>query len=54
MWISPFWYEKLPMLYAGAGLASAALLGTPGLPSAALFLGAAMLIGWWRHDFRRE
>ncbi|HEX2010304.1 MAG TPA: hypothetical protein VJN44_05130 [Roseateles sp.] len=53
MWISTFWYEKLPALYAGAGLLSLALLGRPAAFSATLLLGAAGLVTWWRRDHRR-
>ena len=53
MWISNYWYEKLPALYAGAGLLSLTLLGRRAGFSAALLIGAAALISWWRYRYRR-
>jgi len=54
MWISAYWYEKLPALYAGAGLACWALFGLqgPGAMSGALLLGAAALTWQWRRNYR--
>lgn len=52
MWISEFWYEKLPWLYAAAGLLSL-LLGSMALFSAVLLLSAGGLIAWWRYEHRR-
>jgi hypothetical protein len=54
MWISDYWYEKLPLLYAGAALLSLALLGTPASFSATLLMAAAALTGWWRYSHRRQ
>ncbi|MEJ6002985.1 hypothetical protein [Paucibacter soli] len=54
MWISAYWYEKLPALYAGAGAACWALFGLngPGALSGALLLGAAGLTWHWRRSYR--
>ncbi|CAN5275302.1 hypothetical protein BH11PSE10_BH11PSE10_17560 [soil metagenome] len=52
MWISEFWYEKLPWLYAAAGLLSM-LLGSMARISGVLLLSAAGLIAWWRYDHRQ-
>jgi hypothetical protein len=54
MWISSYWYEKLPALYAGAALLSLALLGTPAGFSAAVLMGAAGLTSWLRYSHRRQ
>lgn len=54
MWISEYWYEKLPALYALAGVLSLALLGRPAAISATLLMGAAALTAWWRYDHRRQ
>lgn len=53
MWVSDYWYEKLPALYAVAGFLSLALLGRQGAFSAALLIGASTLISWWRYSHRR-
>ncbi|WP_397533390.1 hypothetical protein [Roseateles sp.] len=54
MWISKYWYEKLPALYALAALMSLALLGAPAAFSATLLMAAAALTAWWRYDHRRQ
>lgn len=54
MWISNYWYEKLPALYAGAGLAGLLLIGKPAAFSALLLIGAGALTAWWRYDHRRN
>ncbi len=53
MWISSYWYEKLPAIYAGLALLSLALLGAPAGFSAGLLLAAAGLTTWWRYSYRR-
>ena len=53
MWISNYWYEKLPLLYASAALVSLALLGRPATVSALLLIAAAALTSWWRYSHRR-
>jgi hypothetical protein len=53
MWLSDFWYEKLPLLYAAAGMAALVLLGRPAMLSAMLLFAAAALTGWWRYSHRR-
>jgi len=53
MWISEFWYEKLPLFYAAGGLGCLNWLGRPAAPSALLLIGAAALTGWWRYSHRR-
>jgi len=54
MWISDFWYEKLPLFYAAAALGCLNWLGRPAAPSALLLIGAAALTGWWRYSHRRQ
>ncbi|MDC6170040.1 hypothetical protein [Paucibacter sp. XJ19-41] len=54
MWISKYWYEKLPALYAAAALLSLAWLGTPAAFSATLLMAAAALTAWWRYQHRRS
>jgi len=53
MWISSFWYEKLPLLYAAAGLLCLLLLGKAAGFSALLLFGAAALVSWQRYQYRR-
>ena len=53
MWISQFWYEKLPLLYAAAGLLCLVLLGRPAAFSATLLIGAGALTAWWRYSHRQ-
>ncbi|MDN3920235.1 hypothetical protein [Roseateles violae] len=53
MWISEFWYEKLPWVYAGCGLLALWLIGRPAALSATLLFGAAVLTAWWRYSHRR-
>lgn len=54
MWISEFWYEKLPAIYAAGG--ALALLGfgprSPALLSALMLFGAAALTHGWRRSYR--
>ena len=52
LWISEYWYEKLPWLYGAAGLLSLLLLGSMASFSALLLLSAAALTGWWRYEHR--
>lgn len=54
MWISNYWYEKLPALYVGAGLAGLLLIGAPAAFSATLLIGAGALTAWWRYDHRKD
>lgn len=54
MWISNYWYEKLPALYASAGLAGLLLIGLPAAFSAVLLIGAGALTAWWRYEHRRS
>lgn len=54
MWVSKYWYEKLPMIYAVMALLCLALLGRPGAFSATLFMAAAALTAWWRYSYRYE
>lgn len=54
MWISETWYERLPALYAVAGLLTLALLGQhrAAQMSTMLLLGAAGLVRHWRRVHR--
>jgi membrane protein implicated in regulation of membrane protease activity len=54
MWVSKYWYEKLPMIYAVMALLCLVLLGRPGAFSATLFMAAAALTAWWRYSYRYE
>ena len=54
MWISKYWYEKLPLLYALAALLSLWMLGRAAAFSAAVFFSAAALITWWRNSYRKS
>ncbi|MFY7863484.1 hypothetical protein [Roseateles sp.] len=54
MWISKYWYEKLPMIYAVTALLCLWSLGRPGAFSATLFMAAAALTSWWRYSYRFE
>ncbi len=48
MWLSNFWYEKLPLVYLLAALLILLVLGTHGIFSAVMLLAAAALTRWWR------
>lgn len=54
MWISEFWYEKLPWLYSAAALLSLLMLGSRASFSAVLLLSAAALTAWWRFEHRQQ
>ncbi|MEJ6005142.1 hypothetical protein WG899_06265 [Paucibacter sp. AS339] len=54
MWISKYWYEKLPMIYAITALLCLWSLGRPAAFSATLFMAAAALTAWWRYCSRYE
>ena len=53
MWISDYWYEKLPWLYSAASLLSLLLLGSLAAFSALVLLSAAALTAWWRYEHRQ-
>jgi len=54
MWIPEWLYEKLPLLYAAAGIASYFLLGFdgPGAVTSPALVVAAMLTFSWRRNHR--
>ena len=52
----PDWiYEPLPYIYAAAGLVSMFTLDSiTGRISGVLLLSAAVVVGYWRHDYRQK
>ncbi|MDM4765660.1 hypothetical protein [Pelomonas sp. SE-A7] len=54
MWISEYWYEKLPALYFAWALLTLSLLGRerPAQMSAFLLVAAALLVRSWRRNHR--
>ena len=56
MWISEFWYEKLPAIYVLSGLLVLTAFGpkSPAALSAVLLFAAAMLIRSWRSNARTK
>ncbi len=54
MWVSNYWYEKLPMIYGLMALLCLGLLGRAGAFSATLFMAAAALTTWWRYSYRYQ
>ncbi len=52
MWISQFWYEKLPAIYIVSGAAVMPAFGKPAALSAALLMAAGALTWYWRRSYR--